>query len=232
MPPTNPTSIAAESVRLVLQNVRFGPGLVVDEVHLESGEISVEPPSSAGQLPRVSGGETRGRILITEPNLNRLLTVEQASVPIRNLRIAVLTGRVRVSGQKSVLGLGVPFSAEAIPRIENGVRPYLDWQTMNAAGLGLPSAVVELLEQQINSRIAIDLSRLSIPLWLDEIRCEPGRITVIGKVRLAWPPQDSIASMAALRGQVQGSAGPVTASTPPAGAPLLRLPSDGADGSV
>jgi hypothetical protein len=87
---------------------------------------------------------------------------------------------------KSVLHL--PFSLEAIPLIVNGTRVKLDCQAAKL-GFALPAAVVELLEQHINNnpKLPLDMSRLPLPLRLDEIRCEPGRLHVTGRAKLQWP---------------------------------------------
>jgi len=68
--------------------------------------------------------------------------------------------------------------------VENGVRVFLDWQDMKL-GLALPSALREALETHFNK--TLDLSALPIPVWLEELRCEPGRLTAIGRARIAWP---------------------------------------------
>ena len=69
---------------------------------------------------------------------------------------------------------------EAVPRVENGVRVSLDWQQMKV-GLAVPGPVREAMERPLQQDLRPDA--LPIPVWLDEIRCEPGRVTAIGKAR-------------------------------------------------
>ena len=193
MPPSQPFGpFSATGVQIYLQNVQLRDDIILDEVHLEGGGVEVTLPDSAGEL-RLQAGETGIRALITELNLAKLITANTpADAPVRNLSVALLSGRARVSGQFTRSVLSLPFTAEVMPRIENGVR--VTWEI--GKGLPVPAAVVEIIEQQINSRATIDLSHLPIPVRLDEIRLEPGRLTVVGKARLSWPLAPEISLMA------------------------------------
>ena len=179
-----PLKIQVGSAQVHLFNVILREDLTLDEVHLQGAEIAVETLPGEKD-PRITADETRFQAIITEPNLNRLLEANlPPDFPLRNLRVAVLSGKVRISGQ-FVKIISIPLTLEGTPRLENGVRVSLDWQGINAKGIPLPGALVELLQQQLNK--SLDLTKLSVPLWLDEIRCEPGRLTVSGRARLAWP---------------------------------------------
>ncbi len=171
-----------------LQNVQLREDVILDEAHLEGEAFRLDPP--AGDEPgRVTAGETRFRAMMSEANLNRMLAANlPPEAEIRNLRIATLSGKVRFTGQRVMLGLGVPFTVDAVPTIENGVRAFPDLQAMKAGIMNVPTAVVEFLEQRLRKTMTLDLTKSPIPIWLDEIRCEPGRITVLGKARLSWPP--------------------------------------------
>lgn len=184
MPPSRPFGpFSASGAQIHLQNVQLRDDIVLDEVHLEGGGIEIALPGNADR-PSLKAGETGFRVLMTEPNLSRLITANTpADAPVRNLSVVLLSGRARVSGQLTRSVLSLPFTAEVMPRIENGVR--VTWEI--GKGLPFPAAVVEIIEQQINSHAAIDLSPLPVPVRLDEIRLEPGRLTVIGKARLSWP---------------------------------------------
>jgi hypothetical protein len=172
------------SAQIHLQNVLLREDILLDEVHLDGGDVRIALP--AGNEPaRFRTEETRFRAVMSEPNLNRLLAANlPPDVPLRNLRAVLLSGRVRLTAQAKLLGL--PLTLEAVPRIDNGVRVFLDWQGANLSGLSVPKALVEVLEQHLNKNL--DLTKTPFPIRLEEVRCEPGRLTVIGQARVALPP--------------------------------------------
>ena len=171
-----------------LQNVRLREDVLLDEVHLEGEDMHLESPTRPGESGTITTGETRVRIVVSEPNLNRILADNiPEDAPVRSLRISVLSGRLKITGNfiKSVMSL--PFTVEATPKIENGI--YVTYEFHSAKmGVGLPAAVVDVIQNIINERLMLDMSKSPIPIWLDEIRCEPGRISVLGKIRIQWPP--------------------------------------------
>ena len=184
-------AIEIGGARIDLQNVRLREDVLLDELHLEGGDIRIEPPAEDGQV-RVTSGETRVRAMMSEANLNRLVAANlPADAPVRGLHIALLSGRARISGKALISIVPFPFSIEAKPRIENGVRVTLDCRTATL-GVDLPRAVVDILEQRINDALGLDVGDLDIPLWIDEVRCEPGRLTAIGRARIELPPRPAI----------------------------------------
>ena len=168
-----------------LLNVKLREDILLDEVHLEGGDIRVEIPAAAGEPPRIFAEGTVFRAMMTEVNLNRALA---ANPPpggmLRGLRVAVLSGKLRLTGQ-IVKGISLPFTIEGVPRIENGTRVSLDWQNVKL-GIGMPKAIVDILEEQVNQ--TLDLTQLPVAVWLDALRCEPGRLTAVGRARLLLPP--------------------------------------------
>jgi hypothetical protein len=187
---STPTQIEVGGVQIRLQNVRLRADVTLDEVSLESGDIQITESEEAGGAVAARAAETKFHIMISEPHINEFLAVNlPADGALRNVRLALLSGKVRLTGQviKSILHL--PVTLEAIPLIENGVRVKLDCQAAKI-GIALPAAVVELVEVYINDnpKLPLNLSRLPVPVRLDEIRCEPGRLHVTGRARLQWPP--------------------------------------------
>ncbi len=181
--------ISIGKAQVQLRNVQVRADLLIDEIDLEGGEIRALAPQSPGEDLTVQAEETHFRIAITEPNINIVLAAnEKEDAVVRNLHVALLSGKARVTGHlvKSVLHL--PFTVEVVPVIVNGVRVRLDFQSAKS-GISLPAPIVDVLEQVINNNQAIplDLSRLPVPVHLDEIRCEPGRLLVNGRARLSWP---------------------------------------------
>jgi hypothetical protein len=189
---SDPIRLAVGGAQIRLQNVRLRADITLDEVHFDGSDIRLDAPGvgeQSNEIVTLSTSETKFHVMISEPNINALLDANiPADAPVRGLRVALLSGKVRVTGHvvKSVLHL--PFTLEAIPEIVNGTRVALDCQTAKL-GFALPAVVVELLEQHINNnpKLPLDLSRLPVPVRLDEIRCEPGRLYVTGRTKLLWP---------------------------------------------
>lgn len=180
-------NISIEAATITLRNVQLQDAIVLDEVHLEGGEVRLELPENSAEF-KATTGETRVRALMTEPNLNRMLEANLPDDgPVRNLRVAMFSGRASFKGQfvKSVMSL--PFSLDAIPVITNGVRLSLDCRGTQIGGIGLPGPAVEVIEKILNERLTVDLSEAPFPVRLDEIRCEPGRLTLLGRARFSWP---------------------------------------------
>ena len=173
-------------------NVQLRDDVILDEVRIESAEISLEQPAGSGEPAQIKTGEVKFRATMSELNLNRMLTANlPPEAPVRNLKVALFSGKARISGTL-VKVIGIPFTIDATIKIVNGVRVIFDLTTGTLVGLGLPSAVVELIEQSVNRAVSQDLTKLPVPVYLEEVRCEPGRVTVIGKARIIWPPPPAV----------------------------------------
>lgn len=185
-------NITLGKANIQLTNLRLRDDLLIDELHLEGGDLRLDLPPEKGDKAHFATGETKFRALMTEPNVNLLLAANlPADSPVRNLHIAFLSGKARITGQLVKL-ITIPFTVEASLKVENGVRPYFDLQSAKL-GIGLPSAVVEVIEQVINQRVLeeqlkLDLTRSPVPIYIDELRMEPGRLTALGKARIVLPP--------------------------------------------
>jgi hypothetical protein len=168
------------------QNVQLREGVMLDEVKLEGADLRYE--SAEGKPGQFSTGEMRFRVVVTEPNVNRALA---ASMPpdfaVRSLTVELFSGKARISGQYQKLGLPIPVTLEAAPRLENGIKVSLDVSGAKAI-FGFPAALVETIEFLLNRELTLDLSSSPVPVYLDDVRCEPGRLVILGRARLSWPP--------------------------------------------
>ena len=183
-------AILIGGARISLENVQFREDVLLDELHLDGSDVRIEQQDDGAEAS-IATGETRVRAMMSEANLNRLITANlPADAPVRSLHIALLSGRARISGKALVSIVPFPFSIEATPRVQNGVRITLDCRTATL-GVDMPRSVVDILEARINDALGLDLSTLDIPIWIDELRCEPGRLTAIGRARIVWPPKST-----------------------------------------
>ncbi len=187
--------IKADSASLRLTRVEFAPGFVIDEVQLDASDLSVlfgTPPP--GDLP-FRCGEVRLRAVISEINLNLLLEKHTPpDVPVKNLKAALLSGRILLRGQFLKAVMALPFAMEATPVIVDGKRIKLTCAGSQVGGMSLPQAAVQVIEMAINEKITIDLTQSPIPISLQELRVEPGRITATGTARLEWKTLNALMS--------------------------------------
>ena len=177
-----------------LKQVQLRDDILIDEIHLDGKNVEFEArktdasAASDSVQNNIRVEDTGFTAMMIEPNINHLLMANlPADAPVRNVRLFLLSGKARITGHfvKSVLSL--PFTVEAVPMVDNGVRVYLDFQEARI-GFKLPGPVLDVIEQVMNRSLSLDLSRLSVPVRLDEIKCEPGRLTIKGQARIAWPP--------------------------------------------
>ena len=184
--PPQPVKIGGAQIHF--QNVLLREDVLVDEVHLEGENVLLESPTASGP-GGIRTGETRFRAVISEPNVNRLLENNiPEDAPVRHLKIAFLTGKAHISGNYIKM-MSLPFNVDVVLRIQNGTRVLLDFQTVSAGGMfSLPQSVVESLEKLINEKLDFDLAQSPVPVWLDTLVCEPGRLTATGRVKIVWPP--------------------------------------------
>src|SRR5438270_14084499 len=88
-------TILVGGAQIHLQNVRLSDDILLDELHLEGGDIRVDLPATPEEQGRIATGEALFRAIISEPNLNRILDVNVPSgAPVRNLRIALFSGKI------------------------------------------------------------------------------------------------------------------------------------------
>lgn len=178
---------AIGTLTLTMQNITLRDDLVLEDARIEGAEITIEAPTEPGGQPHIQTGELKFRAAISEPNLNRLLSANAPQdASVRNLKVTLYSGKARISGS-AVKVLSIPFSLDAVPKIANGIRVSFDLKTGSLVGIGLPSAIVDAIEQVVNRAVALDLTKLPFPVFLEEAKCEPGRLTLVGRARIAWP---------------------------------------------
>ncbi len=174
---------------VTLQNVVLTPDLTLDEARLEGANWSVDYEGETNL--KADMGETKFRVVVSEPNVNRALTAHlSANFPLKNVALSLFSERVKISGNFVKGFLSLPVAVEAVIKVRNGVDIYFDLTDVKA-GVGLPPAVVEVVQGQMNAElrgvITRQLQESPFPLYIDEIRTEPGRLIAQGKVRLRFP---------------------------------------------
>lgn len=175
-----------KDARLDAHEVRFGDLITLEEVRLTGTGIGIRTqPESA-----LSVAELNGTLVVTESALNRLLA-GRALDSLRDLEVAMLNGRVRISGKYTMLlGLGVPFTLTAVPEIEGGARLRLDPRQISVMGPALPGFVAEIIGEHANAALAkaFDSTRLPLPVRLTGLTVETGRLLLTATASLHLHP--------------------------------------------
>ncbi len=170
-------------MHLTLKQVQLPRGLVIDEAVLDFEGIHAVAPGREGAPPTATVNESHVRVMFSEPNVNGLLSANADQIPFHDVAVVILTGKIRIHATyvKSILRL--PFVVECVPRIENGVNIHLEFKDAHM-GVSMPTFILDAISHGLKP---IDLNVLPVPVFIESIECEPGRITATGRARLSWP---------------------------------------------
>ncbi|GDX41281.1 hypothetical protein LBMAG21_15730 [Armatimonadota bacterium] len=109
---------------------------------------------------------------------------------MKNVALALFSEKAKITGNLVKGFISLPVAVETVIKVRNGVEVYFDLTDVKA-GIGLPPAVVEVVEGQMNAEvrgiIQAQLKVCPIPIYVEEIVSEPGRLIVQGKTRLHFP---------------------------------------------
>ena len=210
---TLPFSLLLGQTEVISNNVRVNSDLVLDQVRLSASAASFASAPSSDSPSRLTIDELSVLVVLSEPNLNAIVAANLKSDLLRNVNIALLSGKMRISGQFIKL-ITIPFTLEAIPRIENGIRIVPEFLGLNASVFSLPASAVEILEQNLRPMLTIDLTKLPVPAYLDAVVCEPGRLRAEGRARVRFPR--NAAPSSAPSSPLEITANSVSAALPPA----------------
>ncbi|MCS6777388.1 MAG: DUF2993 domain-containing protein [Chloroherpetonaceae bacterium] len=181
-----PFSLELGPTEVVSRQVHLPHGVVLEQVQLHA-EAARYIPETRSSAARVVIDELHVKAVISEPHLNAMVGAHLRSEVLRGINVAILSGKLRVTGQ-FVKWIPVPFTLEVTPHIENGIRIRPEFLGLSAAAFALPSSAVELLEQHLRPLLTVDLTQLPVPVYVDRLVCEPGRLVLQGRARLHWPP--------------------------------------------
>ena len=177
-------NITATSVELRSRSIELAGNLTIEQVQLSCPMLRVELPLDTGAV----AGEVTLTMSASEAELNKVLA-GLSEGGLRDAEIALLSGRVRVSGRYEVMGpLAVPFTLVAVPEIVGGKRLRLEPRDLSVVGATLPGFSAQVIGERINSHLAkvLNVERSGLPLELTSIVVETGRITLTGKADIEW----------------------------------------------
>jgi LmeA-like phospholipid-binding len=159
-------------------NVRAGGQLALESLHLELNDLRYHaPPNEA-----LTVGESLLVIHLTEAALNDYLRRQHPKSPTE---VAFHDGTVTLKGTMRLLG-GVLTPVETSGRLEiaEGSRIEYHADTVHFPAETAPDAGAEYIEKSLNP--LLDVTRLNLPIRLNGIEVEPGRLVVRGTATL--PP--------------------------------------------
>lgn len=176
--------IAAQQAQIIVSAIDVDGMLRIEELRLDAENVEVGAAPDA-----FLRGDVRAALVIAESSVNQLLAGRKLN-GARDLQIAMLAGRVRVSGKRALGPVGIPFAIEAGLEIESGTRIRLDTTRITVVGAPLPNMSLGYLGDWLNQQLAgaFDASKLPIPVRLTGLTLEPGRLTLHGVTRLDLRP--------------------------------------------
>jgi hypothetical protein len=169
-----PLDVDIRTANLSAQDVQLGDVISLQEVKLSAVNINIRP--AAGLSIHVQ--DANATLVVTEANLNKLL----ASNPpdgTRDLEIATLSGRLRISGKNVWNRIPIPFVLTGAPEIDGGARLRINVHQIQILGpISLPSLITQGIGTRLNDSLAekFDISKLPWKIRLTGLTVEPGRI--------------------------------------------------------
>ncbi len=156
--------------------VHFRNGLILDNLSLVLQGVVIDVGSR--KLRKIR--ETDFSITIGEKNLNEYLVDEVIDgETLRKIRVLLQDNRVTVKGERVVLGVGVPFEISGNLLIKSATILELETSRLRVVGIPFSGKILQFLKRRIEN--AVDLSQISFPMVLNEVKVTPGKLTLSGK---------------------------------------------------
>ncbi len=161
-------------------DVQLENGLLLDQLHLDLKGVEVD--TKAGRVRGVQ--QVRFTATVSENSLNEYLAGEAPEgETIQKLHLTLNAGRVTLSAERVVLGLGVPFSFTGPLRVLPPRRIELDPARFVVVGLPFTGAPLQFLKRRFES--SVDLSALPFPVTISSVTTARGKLTLSGTADVA-----------------------------------------------
>ncbi len=158
--------------------VRVGHDLVLDSLHLELNNLRYHAPPNQ----TVTVGDSLLEIHLTEAALNQYLRHQHPDSPTE---VRLNDGTVTIKGTMKLLGLPTPIESTGRVEIKDGTRLEYRADTVRLSVDPIPGIGPQYVEKRLNP--LLDVGQLNLPLRLDTIAVEPGRLVVRGAAYLPAP---------------------------------------------
>jgi hypothetical protein len=161
-------------------NVLAGRQLELESLHLELHNLRYHPAPEE----TLSVGESHLVIQLTEPALNDYLRRQH---PDSQPEITLNGGTVTLKGTMSLLGVPTPLVATGHLEIVDHTRLIFRVETAHLSDDPIPGIGPEYVESHLNP--LLNVSHLHLPLRLDDVEVQPGRLVVRGSAYLPPTPR-------------------------------------------
>lgn len=165
-------------VRIDATDLMLPSGMLLSYLHLDLHGVVYD--MHRHQLVSVASSTFRAEIGQDSLNL-ALAGLSPPGEHIRRLNLNLYAGNtVNITGQRVVLGVGVPFSVTGDIALASNNKVQFKPDTARIVGLPIPELVVNFLARHINS--AVDLSSLNLPMDVQTVITSPRVLTLEGQV--------------------------------------------------
>jgi hypothetical protein len=167
--------LSVGSVQLTALDILAGGIVSVQELRVSGKGISLSLKSGGP----ITIQELEATLVVTEASINKVLA-RNAVDGVRDLEIATLKGKLRISGKYDLFGpVALPFTLTAVPEIVGGTKLRLNALSLEVIGLfNVPNGVKKGIENKINEALSekFDASKFPVPFRLTNVSVEPGRV--------------------------------------------------------
>jgi LmeA-like phospholipid-binding len=161
-------------------NVRAGHQIELESLHLELHELHYHPAPDE----TVSVGESHLVIQLTQEALNEYLRRQEPDHPTD---VTLNAGSVTLKGSMDLLGVPTPLVTSGRLEIVEHTRLDFRADTVQLSGDPIPGIGAAYVESHLNP--LLNIKRLHVPLRLDEVETQPGRLVVRGSISLPPAPR-------------------------------------------
>lgn len=162
------------------RNVWAGRQIELESLHLELRNLRYHPAPEES----VSVGESRLVIQLTEKALNDYLRRQH---PGNAPDITLDAGTVTLKGSLDLLGAPTPLVTTGRLEIVDHSRLVYRAETVDLSDDPIPGIGPAYVESHLNP--LLNVSHLNLPLRLDDVEVQPGRLVVRGSAYLPPPPR-------------------------------------------
>lgn len=180
--------ITIGNIVLTARDVLCGNELAIQHLKAEAPAAHLTVPLGSGP----SSVELTVTLMLTEPEINRVLSAH-AEGGLRDPRVALMNGSLRVTGRVEVMGpIAVPFALVGVPEVEGGERVRLQVRDVSVVGAALPGFSAQMVGERINAKLAevLNVRRLGLPVRLVGVDVETGRLKITAQTSLEWNPAE------------------------------------------
>jgi hypothetical protein len=162
-------------------NIQAGGQIELESLHAELRNLRYHAPPEE----RVSVGDSLLVVQLTQTALNDYLRRQQ---PDSQPEVVLNDGTVTLKGMFRWLGVPTPIETTGRLTIVDRVRLEFRAETVRVAADPMSGIGAEYIEKRLNP--LLDVQRLNLPIRLDTITSESGRLVVRGTAHLPAPPRN------------------------------------------